>query len=101
MNLKNKILLKGLRTRLTPKQVALFKLVVWCVLLVWMVFFLTYAIIMARIMAYQIPLIFPQTTFYQALAKMLPYWFVFTIGLTELIIARWAYRKLKRKEKNG
>jgi len=33
MNLKNKILLKDLRTRLTPKQVALFKLVVWCVLL--------------------------------------------------------------------
>lgn len=102
MNLKNKILLKDLRTKLTPKQVALFKLVIWCVLLVWMVFFLTFGIAIAIQMHKQIPLIFslifPDTTFYRALAWIIPGWFVFTIGLIELIIARWAYRKLRRKD---
>lgn len=96
---RDRFLLKGLRSRLLPKQVALFKLVVWCVLLVWMVFFLTHSIITARILARQAPLIFPPTLFYQTLARMLPYWYVFTIGLVEFIVARWAYRKLKGKGK--
>ena len=98
MKLSNKVLLKDLRTRLNPKQVALFKLVVWMVLIVWMVFFLAHSIITAQILAKQIPQIFPQTIFYQTLGRMIPYWYVFTIGLVEFIIARWAFRKLKGKD---
>ena len=94
---KDRFSLKGLRARLTPKQVVLFKLVVWCVLLVWMVFFLAHSIITARILAQRAPVIFPQTLFYQSLARAIPYWYVFTIGLVEFIVARWAYRKLKGK----
>ena len=98
MKLSNKFLLKGLRNKLTPKQVALFKLVVWTVLLVWMVFFLAQSIITAQILARWVPQAFPQTPYYQALARMIPYWYVFTIGLVEFIIARWAFRKLKGKD---
>ena len=61
MKLSNKILLKDLRGKLIPKQVALFKLVVWVVLLVWMVFFLAHSIITAQILGQQIPQVFPQT----------------------------------------
>lgn len=91
----DKFLLKGLRQKLTPKQVALFKLVLWTVMIVWMIFFLSHSIITAQILARWIPQVFPQTTFYQALGRAIPYWYVFTIGLIEFIIARWTYRKLK------
>ena len=99
MKLSNRILLKDLRNRLNPKQVALFKLVVWVVLIVWMVFFLAHSVITAQILAKWVPPVFPQTTFYQALARLIPYWYVFTIGLVEFIVARWAYRKLKGTNK--
>ncbi len=98
MKLSNKILLKGLRGKLTPKQVALFKLVVWTVLLVWMVLFLAQSIITAQILGKWVPGVFPQTVYYQALARIIPYWYVFTIGLVEYIIARWAFKKLKGKD---
>ena len=94
----NKILLKGLRNKLTPKQIALFKLVIWAVLLVWMIFFLAQSILTAQILGKWVPSVFPQTVYYQTLARMIPYWYVFTIGLVEFIIARWAYRKLKGKD---
>jgi len=97
----NGFLLKDLRDRLTPKQVALFKLVVWVVLLVWMVFFLTQSIITAQTLARWAPQMFPQTAYYQALARLIPYWYVFTIGLVEFIIARWAFKKLKGKNNKG
>ena len=98
MKSSNKILLRGLRDRLTPKQVALFKLVVWVVLLVWMVFFLAQSIITAQTLARWAPQMFPQTIYFQTLARMIPYWYVFTIGLVEFIVARWAFRKLKGKD---
>ena len=98
MKLSKRILLKGLRNKLTPKQVALFKLVVWVVLLVWMVFFLTQSILTAQILGKWVPGVFPQTVYYQTLARMIPYWYVFTIGLVEFIIARWAFKKLKGKD---
>lgn len=98
MKLSSKILLKDLRGKLNPKQVALFKLVVWTILLVWMVFFLAQSIITAQTLARWAPQMFPQTPYYQALARMIPYWYVFTIGLVEFIIARWAFRKLKGKD---
>ena len=99
----DKFLLKNLRSKLTPKQVALFKLVLWTVMIVWMVFFLAHSVLTAQILGRWVPQVFPQTTFYQALARAIPYWYVFTIGLCEFIIARWTYRKLKgiNKVKKG
>ena len=91
--------LKGLRARLTPKQVALLKLVVWVVILVWMVFFLAQSVLVAQTLSKWVPGAFPQTLFHQSLARLIPYWYVFTIGLVEFIIARWAFRKLKGKKK--
>ena len=98
MKPNSRLPLKDVRARLTPKQVALLKLAVWVVILVWMVFFIAHSIITAQIMAKWIPDIFPQTLFYQTLARAIPYWYVFTIGLLEFIVARWAFRKLKGKD---
>jgi len=97
MNPNSRLPLKGIRARLNPKQLALLKLVVWVVILVWMVFFLAHSIITAQTMARAIPQIFPQTLFYQSLARVIPYWYVFTVGLVEFIVARWAFKKLKGK----
>lgn len=99
MKFKGKILLKGLRRRLSPKEVALFRLVVWCCLLVWMAFFAVHAVITSQILANWAPQVFPQTVFYQILAGTLPVWYLFTVGLIIFISARWAYRKLRLKPK--
>ena len=97
MSFKNRFLLRDIRDRLTPKQVALFKLVLWSVLMVFLVFFATHTIITAQILARWAPAVFPQEPLYQTLARALPFWYVFTIGLIIVLIARYAYRKLKPK----
>jgi len=99
MKLKEKILLKSIRAKLTPKQTALFKLVLWSVLVVWMVFFATHTVITAQILARWAPAVFPQSPFYQMLANTLPFWYVFTVGLIIVFIARYAYRKLRPRIK--
>lgn len=99
MSFKDKVLLKGIRAKLTPKQMALFKLVLWSVLVVWMVFFATHAVITAQILARWAPAVFPQSPFYQMLANTLPFWYVFTVGLIIVFFARYAYRKLRPRIK--
>lgn len=98
MTFRDKMLFKGLRRRLTPRQVVLFKLAVWSALLVWMVFFTTYTIIMTQPLAKWTTIYFPGTPFYQTLARMVPFWWVFTCVLTVVLIARWARRKLRPTE---
>jgi len=97
MSFKDKFLFKGYKEKLSPKNVALFKLVVWCVLLVWMIFFATHSVITAQILAKWAPAFFPQTPYYQLLARTLSVWYVFTVGLIIFMVAKWAYRKLLKK----
>jgi glycerol-3-phosphate acyltransferase PlsY len=87
--------MKDIREKLTPKQKALFKLVLWCVLMVWMVLFATHTVITAQILARWAPAAFPQSLYYQMLAKSIPAWYVFTVALIIILVARYAYRKLR------
>ena len=95
MSFKDRFLLRDIRSRLTLKQKALFKLVLWCVLVVWMVLFATHTVITAQILARWAPTVFPQSMYYQMLAKSIPVWYVFTVALIIILVSRYAHKKLR------
>jgi len=86
--------MKSIKERLSPKDIALFKLAVWTCLIVWMVFFFANALILAHragIMAYDwYPLAWGGF-----MRWFLPIWITFTSLLIISLVARWARRKLK------
>jgi len=91
-------MLKRLRNKLSEKDKALFKLVVWAALVVWMVFFFTYSIIVARKFAAIAPYTYGLDTWGQVLAWVGPVWVVFTSLLIIVGIARYASKKLSPKK---
>jgi len=96
MSFKDRWLLKGLRKRLQPKDVALIKLVLWCVIVVWMALFAVHTVVTAQLLAKWAPGVFPEGNWYQMLAKSIPAWYVFTISLVIYFVMRWADRKLRK-----
>ncbi len=90
---------KRLRDKLSEKDKALFKLALWTMLIVWMVFFLSYSIVMARIFAIRSPFLFGVGTWGQVMTWVLPVLVVFTSLLTVIIIARYAAKKLSSRKK--
>lgn len=87
----------GIRNRLTPRQVSLFKLAVWTMLFVWMIFFAAFSIVIAGVLAGLTPQVFGPGIWGQVMTWVLPVWYVFTSFLIVIIIARYANRKLKKE----
>jgi len=97
MMLRDKM--NNLRARLTPKQATLFRLVLWCLLMVWMVLFLTHTIITARVLAGWAPQVFGNGVLQQGMAHFIPVFYVVVICATIYIIIRWANRRLREGKK--
>jgi len=85
----------GLRDRLTPRQVSLFKLAVWTTLFVWIVFFSAFSIVVAGVLAGLAPQVFGVSIWGQVMSWVLPVWYIFTTFLIIVIIARYANAKLR------
>ncbi|KKL97494.1 hypothetical protein LCGC14_1833870 [marine sediment metagenome] len=85
---------KGVRGRLSKRDVALFKLVLWCVLIVWAAFFVIYSTAIARIAKAQ-AVTWWGGSWGSFLEWTLPIFIVFTALLIVYGILRWAKRKLR------
>lgn len=94
-------MLKRLRDRLSERDKVLFKLSLWTVLVVWMVFFFAYSIVMAKTFALRSPYLFGTGLWGQVMTWVLPVWTVFTSLLTIVLMSRYAYRKLSPKRIKG
>lgn len=92
-------MLKKLRDRLSPRDAAIIKLALWAGLLTWMVFFFAMGVAAAQRFATMGPEIFGTSLWGQILTWVTPIWIVFTILLVIIYIARFANRKLGKKEK--
>jgi len=92
-------MLKKLRGRLSERDKALFRLVLWAMLVVWMVFFLTYSIVIAKIFATIAPHAYGVSVWGQIMSWIGPVWVVFTALLIIVIMGKYAARKLSPKEK--
>lgn len=86
---------KGLRKRLSARDIAYFKLALWSCLIVWMLFFLAFSIVYARISVGVLLSIYGADTWGQALAWICPIGIVFTALLIIVLMARYAWRKLR------
>jgi len=81
-----------------PKAVVLVKLTLWAGLVTWMVFTLAFGIVMARLAAVSLPP-FVGTDFWgQVWTWVVPIWIVFTTLLLIWAVARYANKKLRKKQ---
>jgi len=85
---------KGIRGKLSKRDVALFKLVLWCVLIVWSAFFFTLSVSISR-MAKASAIIWWPGELGKFMEWSLPIFIVFTSLLIIYGILRWAKRKLQ------
>ena len=92
-------MLKRLRDKLSERDKTLFKLVLWSMLVVWMVFFFTYSMVIAKIFATIAPAIYGVGIWGQIMTWIGPIWVVFTALLIVVIMAKYANRKLSPKKK--
>jgi len=86
-------MLKRIRSKLSPKEIALFKLATWTCLIVWMVLFFVNALILSNMAGIMSITWYPGVAG-QAMRWVLPIWIVFTSLLIIVLIARWTRRKL-------
>ena len=84
---------REVRSKLTPKEVGLFKLAIWVCLVVWMVFFLVNTLIVAHLAGATAVIWFPGI-WGSVMKWVLPVWIIFTCLLIITGIARWSRRKL-------
>ena len=80
--------------KLDSKGKALIRLVLWSGLMVWMLFYLALGIVMARRLG---SLNWSGGLLGDVLRWVAPIWIVFTVLLTIVLIARWAFKKLGKK----
>lgn len=95
-------MLKKLRDRLSERDKTLFKLVLWSMLVVWMVFFFTYSMVIAKIFATIAPGIYGVGLWGQIMTWVGPVWVIFTSLLIIIGMAKYATKRLlpKKKEKD-
>jgi len=91
-------MLKKLRDRLSERDKALFRLVLWAVIVVWMVFFLTYSVVIAKIFATIAPYAYGVSVWGQIMSWVGPVWVVFTALLIIVIMGKYVARKLSPKK---
>ena len=80
-----------------PKAITLVKLTLWAGLAVWMVFLLAYGVVAAQRLGLAGPQLFGTSTLGQVLTWVVPIWVVFTTLMLIWAVARFANRKLGRK----
>lgn len=88
-----KLPFQNVRKNLSKKDTIVVKICVWAGLLTWMVFYLAFAIVMAKRLA-SLVAVYGRGTLGEVLVYVAPIWLVFTVLLTIVLIARWAKRKL-------
>jgi hypothetical protein len=81
-----------------PKAVALIKIVLWAGLTVWIIFTLAFGIVMAKLAAVSLPSIIGTGTWAQVWTWVIPIWIIFTTLLLIWAVARFANKKLRKKE---
>lgn len=91
-------MLKKLRDRLSPRDVTIIKLALWAGLVTWMVFTLVLGIVIANQAAVQLPLVVGTSAWGQILTWVTPIWIVFTTLMLIWAVARFANKKLGKKE---
>ena len=89
---------KKLRDRLSPRGVAIIKLALWSGLAVWMIFFFAFGVTAAQRFAAFGPEVFGTSLWGQILTWVTPIWVVFTALLVVVYVARFANKKLGKKE---
>ena len=83
-------------TRLGAKGMTLIKLVIWAGLVTWMICYLAMGIAVAKWFGTNGPLYFGTDIWGIALSFLTPIWIIFTILLTDVLIAKYAHKRLKR-----
>jgi len=84
---------RGIREKLSPKDITLFKLSIWTCLIVWMVFFLVNSLILSNMAGIAAVHWYPGV-WGHIMRWVLPIWIVFTTLLIITLVARYARRKL-------
>jgi len=82
-----------------PRSVALIKLVLWAGLAVWMIFTLAFGIVMAKLAAVTIPNVIGVSSWSQVWIWVVPIWVIFTTLMLIWAVARFAVKRLRKKEK--
>ena len=93
-------MLGKIRARFTPKEVTIFKLVLWVALLTWLVFFTIFGVLGTLILSSEASEIYEGRWYKGIMSFTLPTWFIFTVFLIDIGIMRYTNRKL-RGPKNG
>ena len=82
--------------KLKEKDIPRLKLALWAGVLVWMVFFIAFSVVVAKILTLWASNTY-SGTFGQVMVVVIPIWVVFTALLTVYYIAKFVGRKLKVK----
>lgn len=82
-----------------PKSVALIKLVLWAALVTWMIFTLAIGITMARWGAIEVARLLGANPWTGVWTWIVPIWIIFTTLMLDWAVARFAIRRLRKKEK--
>lgn len=80
-----------------PKGVAVIKVTLWAGLLTWMVFLLVYALVGAQRLKLAGPELFGEGVWGQILTWVTPIWVVFTTLMLLWAVARFANRRLRKR----
>jgi len=87
---------KKLKDKMGTRGARVVKLCLWAGILTWMVFWLAYGIIMAKQISVMVALYGAwKGPIGDALVYVAPIWVIFTVLLTDVLVARWVYRKLR------
>jgi len=81
-----------------PRAVSLIKLTLWAGLVTWTVFTLATGIAMARLAAVKLPQLVGVGTYGQIWTWVVPIWIIFTTLMLIWAVARFANKKLRKKE---
>jgi len=81
-----------------PRAVSLIKLTLWAGLATWMIFTLATGIAMARLAAVSLPPLVGTDVWGQIWCWVIPIWIVFTTLMLIWAVARFANKKLRKKE---
>ncbi len=83
-------------SKMGSKGVTLVKLVLWSGLVTWMVSYLAMGIAVAKWFGNNGPFLFGTGIQGIAFSFLTPIWIIFTILLTDVLVARYAYRKMRK-----
>ncbi len=83
-------------SKLGPRGFTLVRLVIWSGLVTWMICYLAMGVAVAKWFGNNGPFLFGTDTQGIAFSFLVPIWIIFTVLLTDVLVAKYAYKKLKR-----